>query len=850
MIIDLCSCVYQLSYCRFSDIFWIDASSESAIDLRLKQIAKANSAPPEAISSAAHALTWISRKSNWLMIYDNADGGYQVVEKFLPPGNRGNILITSRNYELCRITEDSMEVIEMEEEEGLSLLYKSAQLNNTSEDVQILAKQLLSKLGGIPLAIDQAGAYMVACRCPLEDYLELYTKNHNQLMDNPSFKGASNYGSSTYETWEISMKEIEAQAANGVDSRSVAAKSAASLFKIIAFLHHENIPEELFKFAAENYKKRDIDEEQKLGLSLSVSLLDPNVLFLNKRGEWDIIQFQLGMQVLLSFSLLKKIGKMYSVHALVNCWNRSRIPDTEINKHISITRAMLACSVVLDYYYADNYKFCGLLAPHISANYDHAVQLSSSTVYCDDECERFTLVLHHIGSWNKAEELQVQAIKAREEKLGSHHPHTLISIANLACTYQAQGRWDAAEKLLVQVMDARKEKPDLYLPDTLRDMNHLAVAYWGQGRWDEAEKLQVEVMEARKEGLGDLAETLMNAHNLANTYVKQGRWDEAEMLQVQVIEGNREALGSHHPDTLTSVGNLAVTYQNQGRWDEAEKLQVQIMEASKEKFGSHHPDTLRCMANLTVTYQYQGRWDEAEKLMVPVIEGNREALGSHHPETLKSMANLSSTYKNQGRWDEAEKLQVQVIEARTEKLGSNHPDTLKSMGNLALTYRSQGRWDEAEKLQVQVMEASKAKFGSDHPDTLITMANLAVTYSDQGKWDEAEKLQVQHMETMKEKLGSCHPDTLTSMANLAFTYSGQGRLDEADLLFAQAIMLMEETMGSQHPTTIHFLQLKSRIASLRPSRMNFTGVIYRLCFFYFIFSFLFSPTIYAISLIF
>ena len=108
------------------------------------------------------------------MIYDNADNGYQVVEKFLPPGNGGNILITSRNYELCRITDNSMEVVEMEEEEALSLLFKSAQLNNTSVDVQMLNKQLVSKLGGIPLAIDQAGAYMISCRCSLEDYLELH----------------------------------------------------------------------------------------------------------------------------------------------------------------------------------------------------------------------------------------------------------------------------------------------------------------------------------------------------------------------------------------------------------------------------------------------------------------------------------------------------------------------------------------------------------------------------------------------------------------------------------------------------------------------------------------------------
>ena len=404
------------------------------------------------------------------MIYDNADSGYHVVEKFLPPGRGGNILITSRNIELHRITEGYLEVLEMEEEEALSLLFKSAQLNDTSEDVQILAKQLVSKLGGIPLAIDQAGAYMMACSCPLEDYLELYAKNHDQLIPDPSFKGASDYGSSTYETWEISMKEIEAQAARGVELGAVAAKNATTLYKIIAFLHHEDIPEEMFKMAAKNYKKRDINAEQELGLPLSVTMLDHNVLFLDKMGEWDVVQFQQGIKVLLSFSLVRKSGKMYSVHGLVNSWNRSRIPDIETNRQISMTRAILACSVELNYS-VDNYKFCGLLAPHIEANYGHAVQLSLlSTVYYDDEHVRFALVFAHIGSWNKVEKLQVQVMEARKEKFGSLHPDTLRSMANLAVTYWNQGRWDEAEKLQVQVMEARKEKLGSHHPDTLTSM--------------------------------------------------------------------------------------------------------------------------------------------------------------------------------------------------------------------------------------------------------------------------------------------------------------------------------------------------------------------------------------------
>jgi tetratricopeptide repeat protein len=40
---------------------------------------------------------------------------------------------------------------------------------------------------------------------------------------------------------------------------------------------------------------------------------------------------------------------------------------------------------------------------------------------------------------------------------GAEHPHTIISMGNLASTYKNQRRWNEAEQLQVQVMDMRKK---------------------------------------------------------------------------------------------------------------------------------------------------------------------------------------------------------------------------------------------------------------------------------------------------------------------------------------------------------------------------------------------------------
>jgi tetratricopeptide (TPR) repeat protein len=643
---------------RFSDMFWIDASSESSLELALMQIAQANNIAQETKPSATSALQWISKRANWLIVYDSADGHYSVVEKFLPPGNGGNVLISSRNPGLKRMTLDknSLEVLDMTNEEGISLLLKSAMLDGTSEYIMILARKLVSELGGIPLAIDQAGGYMLSCGCSMDDYLELYTKHRDTLMSNPEFKGATGYDRNTYGTWEIAMQKIENMAAKDTGEHGLAAHSAIRLFRMFAFLDHANIPQELFKNAAENYMERNIEEEAKAGLPLSVQLLNHETLFLNEEGVWDIIQFLSGIQVLLSFSLIKSHNQQYSMHLLVHAWSRSRLPKADITDLYQRTRAVLSCSIVHDYK-LDNYKWCRSLVPHIRSSSLHATGLKLHMTFYDDEYSRLSLVFDHVGDWNERGKLLMVQVNQRKTKLGSDHPQTLYSMCNLAWTYCNEARWGEAEKLQLKVMNAREVKLGCDHPGTLTSRRDLAWTYERQGRWDEAEKLQIEVMNARQ-----------------------------------------AKLGSDHPHTLISRKNLAWTYQSQGRWDEAEKLQLEVMNARQVKLGLDHPDTLTSMGDLASTYRCQGRWDEAEKLEVGVMDATQAKLGSDHPHTLSSMNNLALTYQNQRRWDEAEKLQVQVMNARQAKLASDHPDTLTSMANLALTYWNQGRLDEAHSL--------------------------------------------------------------------------------------------------------------------------------------------------------
>ena len=79
-------------------MFWIDASSVDSITLSFRGISSISGAqascPDDSVESV---LQWISGiQEELLIVFDNAyEHPVYVVERFIPPGNRGNILITS-----------------------------------------------------------------------------------------------------------------------------------------------------------------------------------------------------------------------------------------------------------------------------------------------------------------------------------------------------------------------------------------------------------------------------------------------------------------------------------------------------------------------------------------------------------------------------------------------------------------------------------------------------------------------------------------------------------------------------------------------------------------------------------
>ena len=116
----------------------------------------------------------------------------------------------------------------MKESDAITLLLRASDLEPSTKHLQA-AKDIVTELGCIPLAVNHAGAYIEAGKCDISRYLRQFFQHHQTLMLDVTFKGASNYSQTVYGTWDLSFKEIQRRAVGKSNTGDEQAAQAAIL---------------------------------------------------------------------------------------------------------------------------------------------------------------------------------------------------------------------------------------------------------------------------------------------------------------------------------------------------------------------------------------------------------------------------------------------------------------------------------------------------------------------------------------------------------------------------------------------------------------------------------------------
>jgi hypothetical protein len=548
------------------------------------------------------------------------------------------------------------------------LLLKAACLDESQEDLQAEASEIVNELFCIPLAVDQAGAFIAFGDTDIRDYLDEYSQYRERLLSYPAFKGASKYNRTVYGTWELSFKEMQQRAESDDSQRSEAAKSAIFLLAMFAFIHYDGITEEIFSYAATQKYEEYGDKEQRSALPLASSIVDHTLLHLHNTGKWDNFIFKEGVRVLLSFGLIKLVSSkgIYTMHPLIHAWGRDRMSSEDRNKYCLMAYIMLACSLY-GHFDEQPYHFRRILVTHLRANIQHSVITKQEMVdkYFDDAHEKFGRMLREQGYENEAQKFQILVLNTRSRTLGEEHPDTIRAMGHLANTCHSLGKHADAEKLRIKVLDLSNRFCGEDHPDTIRAMDDLALSYGRLGKYADAEKLQIKVLHMSKSLLGeDHRVTIWAMGNLATTYESLGKYAVAERLAIKVLDVSNRLLGEDHPDTIIAMSTLAISYESLGKYADAEKLRIKVLDMRNRLLGEDHPDTIWAMSNLAVSYNSLGKYADAEKLEIGVLNMRNRLLGEEHPDTIDGLENLAITFSHLQKYKDAATLEAQVVAVR------------------------------------------------------------------------------------------------------------------------------------------------------------------------------------------
>jgi hypothetical protein len=128
--------------------------------------------PPNAVASVHGVLA--TYPAEWLLIFDNAPS-LAAIEAFLPPAGRGRVLITSQSG--LWPSNQGIEVGVLSTADSADFLIK-----RTGDPDQQSADTLAGELGGLPLALEQAAAYIQATGDELAGYLPLLRLRRSDML--------------------------------------------------------------------------------------------------------------------------------------------------------------------------------------------------------------------------------------------------------------------------------------------------------------------------------------------------------------------------------------------------------------------------------------------------------------------------------------------------------------------------------------------------------------------------------------------------------------------------------------------------------------------------------------------
>ncbi|QSB15180.1 tetratricopeptide repeat protein [Natronosporangium hydrolyticum] len=736
----------------YTTVWWITADGPDSVTAGLASLARRLAPAVFALNdeqAEQWATAWLQHNDGWLLVLDNVDDPAHV-EPLIGMLDGGHVLVTTRrDVDWSRHGLVSIRLGVLTAKDAETMLVERTGQHDTAA-----ARAIAAELGRLPLALEQAAAYINHHRLTLASYRARLAEQPAQMHASvaPGHDGQR----AITRVWDITLAALRYS-------------TAVEVLGVLAWLAPDDVPREL------------------------VTLL-----------TGDAIAADRALGLLASYSMITLTDGFVGVHRLVQAVLRSNetagddaAPAARCNQAVRLLAEAIPTDPQND---PEGWPGWRRLLPHITALAEHSPNSVESA-----ELGRLlnqTVVFESgQGLHHQALAHATQALAITEAAYGSEHPDVATVLGNLASSYSDLGRPGEAVPLKQRALAITEAAYGPEHPDVAIRLGNLAASYFDLGRPGEAVPLCERALAITEAAYGPEHPTVaIRLGNLAASYSDLGRSGEAVPLKQRALAITEAAYGPEHPDVAIRLGNLAASYSALGRPGEAVPLCERALAITEAAYGPEHPDVATVLGNLASSYSALGRPGEAVPLEQRALAITEAAYGPEHPDVAIRLGNLAASYSDLGRPGEAVPLEQRALAITEAAYGPEHPDVAIRLGNLAASYSALGRPGEAVPLCERALAITEAAYGPEHPTVAIRLGNLAASYSDLGRPGEAVPLKQRALAITEAAYGPEHPDVAIRLGNLAASYFDLGRSGEAVPLCERALAITEAAYGPEHPT--------------------------------------------------
>jgi tetratricopeptide (TPR) repeat protein len=575
-------------------VWWISAASEAAVGagliglgLRLGWI-DAATRESEAVQRVMEALRDTSQRI--LLVLDDAIDVQSLKPQSLALA-AADILLTS-NSSAWRRFADIIRIRPWPPESGAEFLVERTDQRGDPD----AARELSAALGGLPLALEQAGAYCEHLKIPLSEYLQRFSAQPMPLLDD------ADHADPTYRDEATTVARTFALAIGAANALNPAAEPLIIRMSLLA---EAAIPMSLMA-----------EGRQWFGEGLADCLIDDSL--------------DRALAALATFALIE-IGstthddasnadmRVVRIHRLVRLVAAARChaPDrpTLFGEWLRAIRQLFPNDVEDD---PTTWPLARSLDLHLSAVVSETEPIPAG--YAEEFSwllDRQATYRHLVqADYTAAERLHQRALAIDEAHFGPMHRFVAVDLNNLAELKRRMGQLFEAEALYARASDIYRQTPGEHASRLANIENNRAELLRGRGDFAAAEPLYRSAI-ALEEGLPepDFVSLAKYHGNLGILLAASQRPEDAEAEIIRALVISVQLFGKYHPLVAGNLNTYAGLLREIEQYERAERLYRSALRIATRTLPPRHPDIAIHMTNFAELLRTTNRPREAERLL-------------------------------------------------------------------------------------------------------------------------------------------------------------------------------------------------------------------------------------------